>query len=57
MQNLRVTDLENLLKKLSGEGVTIVGDMQSYEYGKFGWILDSEGNKTELWNPIDTEFQ
>lgn len=31
--------------------------MQSYEYRKFDYNLDSEGNKTELWNPIDTEFQ
>ena len=49
MQNFRVHDLENLLKKLSDEGVTIVGDMVTYEYGKFGWVLDSEGNKIELW--------
>jgi hypothetical protein len=35
MQNFRVDDLEQLLKKLSDEGVTIIGDMQSYEYGKF----------------------
>jgi predicted enzyme related to lactoylglutathione lyase len=42
MQNFRVYDLENLLKKLSDEGVTIVGNMQSNEYGKFGYILDSE---------------
>jgi D-3-phosphoglycerate dehydrogenase len=30
--------------------------MQSYEYGKFGW-LDVEGNKIELWEPIDAKFQ
>ena len=57
MQNFRVDDLELLLQKLSDEGVTIVGDMQTYEYGKFGWILDIEGNKIELWEPIDTIFQ
>lgn len=57
MQNFRVDDLEQLLKKLSDEGVTIIGDMQSYEYGKFGWILDVEGNKIELWEPIDAKFQ
>lgn len=57
MQNFRVADLEKLLQKLSEEGVTIVGDMESYEYGKFGWVLDSEGNKIELWEPIDTAFQ
>ena len=57
MQNFRVDDLEQLLKKLSDEGVTIIGDVQSYEYGKFGWILDVEGNKIELWEPIDAKFQ
>ncbi|MFV5690932.1 VOC family protein [Flavobacterium sp. LT1R49] len=57
MQNFRVNDLEKLLKKLSEEGVTIVGDMESYEYGKFGWILDVEGNKIELWEPMDKVFQ
>lgn len=57
MQNFRVNDLEGLLKKLSHEGVTIVGDMETYEYGKFGWILDSEGNKIELWEPIYKAFQ
>lgn len=57
MQNFRVENLERLLQKLSDEGVTIVGDMQTYEYGKFGWILDIEGNKIELWEPIDKAFQ
>ncbi len=57
MQNFRVADLENLLRKLSQEGVTIIGDMETYDYGKFGWILDSEGNKIELWEPIDKVFQ
>ena len=57
MQNFRVDDLELLLQKLSDEGVTIVGDMQTYEYGKFGWILDIEDNKIELWEPIDSIFQ
>ena len=57
MQNFRVDNLELLLQKLSDEGVTIVGDMQTYEYGKFGWILDIEDNKIELWEPIDSIFQ
>ncbi len=53
MLNLRVLDLEKLLDILRGEGVIIVGDMQTHEYGKFAWILDPEGNKIELWEPID----
>jgi D-3-phosphoglycerate dehydrogenase / 2-oxoglutarate reductase len=56
MQNFRVHDLENLIKKLSQEGVTIIDEMQTYEYGKFAWILDPENNKIELWEPIDKAF-
>ncbi|TAL49659.1 MAG: VOC family protein, partial [Chitinophagaceae bacterium] len=32
------------------------GEMQVYDYGKFGWILDPEGNKIELWEPNDKAF-
>lgn len=56
MQNFRVHDLENLLEKLNQEGVTIVGEMESYDYGNFGWILDPEGNKIELWEPKGKSF-
>jgi D-3-phosphoglycerate dehydrogenase len=57
MQNFRVHNLEQLLITLKAEGVTIVGEMESYDYGKFGWILDPEGNKIELWQPIDAAFK
>ena len=53
MMNFRVENLEELLKELKASGVTVVGDIEEYEYGKFGWILDPEGNKIELWEPID----
>ena len=56
MMNFRVDNLEALLEILKEEGVTIVGEMQTYDYGKFGWILDPEGNKIELWEPIDKAF-
>lgn len=56
MQNFRVANLEVLLEQLKAEGVTIVGEMETYDYGKFGWILDLEGNKIELWEPIDAAF-
>ncbi len=56
MMNYRVHDLEALLKVLKEEGVTIVGEMETYDYGKFGWIVDPEGNKIELWEPIDSAF-
>ncbi|ESU23712.1 glyoxalase [Flavobacterium enshiense DK69] len=56
MMNFRVDNLEELLRVLKEEGVTVVGDMETYDYGKFGWILDPEGNKIELWEPIDKAF-
>jgi len=51
MMNYRVDNLEELLKVLKEEGVTVVGEMESYDYGNFGWILDPDGNKIELWEP------
>lgn len=53
MMNFRVDNLAALLEILKEEGVTIVGEMESYDYGDFGWILDPEGNKIELWEPKD----
>jgi predicted enzyme related to lactoylglutathione lyase len=57
MMNFRVENLHELLKALKDEGVTIVGEVQEYEYGKFGWIMDPEGNKIELWEPVDAAFE
>ena len=56
MFNYRVENLHELLKVLKDEGVTIVGEVEEYEYGKFGWILDNDGNKIELWEPVDAAF-
>lgn len=56
MMNFRVENLVELLATLKQEGVTIVGKIEEFEYGKFGWILDPEGNKLELWEPIDKAF-
>lgn len=55
MFNYRVENLAALLEELKKEGVQIVGAMEEYSYGKFGWIMDPEGNKIELWEPIDEE--
>ncbi len=52
MINFRVENLEWLLGELTKEGVEQVGEMQVYDYGKFAHILDPEGNKIELWEPI-----
>ena len=49
MINFIVKDLHALIGQLKEEGVTIAGDPQDSEYGKFGWIMDPEGNKVELW--------
>lgn len=56
MFNYRVENLVELLHELKKEGVTIVGKMEEYDYGKFGWILDGDGNKIELWEPKDDAF-
>ena len=53
MINYRVADLEALVEELKKEGVTIVDKIESYDYGKFVHIMDIEGNKIELWEPID----
>lgn len=57
MFNYRVENLVELLKVLKKEGVTIIGEIQEFEYGKFGYILDNEKNKIELWEPIDSVFE
>ncbi len=56
MFNYRVENLEALLKVLKEEGVEQVGEIQEYEYGKFGWIMDPAGNKIELWEPVDEKL-
>jgi len=56
MINYRVHNLEALVEKLKAGGVTIVDEMQSYDFGKFIHIMDPEGNKIELWEPVDRVF-
>jgi predicted enzyme related to lactoylglutathione lyase len=51
MFNYRVENIEGLMESLKQEGVQIVGGPENTDYGKFGWILDPEGNKIELWEP------
>lgn len=57
MINMRVDDLESLLAVLKQEGVTILNEIQEYEYGKFAHILDPEGVKIELWEAVDEEYE
>jgi len=56
MINYRVDNLEKLLKELSQAGVTILDEVESVEYGKFVHILDPDGHKVQLWEPIDEEY-
>ncbi|WP_342747891.1 VOC family protein [Flavobacterium magnum] len=57
MQNFRVANLDKLLAQLKVEGVAVIGEPERFDYGSFGWILDPEGNKIELWEPKDSAFQ
>lgn len=56
MINYRVNNLEGLLEKLKANGVTIVDTIESYSYGKFLHIMDPDGTKIELWEPVDSVF-
>lgn len=56
MINYRVRNLEGLVKQLRNNGVTVTDSIQAYDYGKFVHILDGEGTKIELWEPVDGVF-
>ncbi len=56
MFNYRVENLTALLATLKKEGVQVIDKVEEYEYGKFGWIMDLDGNKIELWEPNDEAF-
>lgn len=56
MINYRVENLEALVEELKKEGVTVVDNIEAFEYGKFVHIMDIEGNKIELWEPNDVEY-
>lgn len=51
MINYRVADLAALLAALRSEGCNVLDKTDDSEYGKFGWVMDPEGNKVELWQP------
>lgn len=51
MVNYRVADLRALLQALKEEGCNVLDKLDESEFGKFGWVLDPEGNKIELWEP------
>ncbi|HVS82246.1 MAG TPA: VOC family protein [Pyrinomonadaceae bacterium] len=51
MINYRVANLDWLLGQLHDEGVDVDPRIEEYEYGRFAWIMDPEGNRIELWEP------
>jgi len=52
MINLEVDDLDGVLDRLTADGVTVDPKRESYDFGKFGWVTDPEGNRVELWQPL-----
>lgn len=51
MINFRVADLDALLAALRAEGCNVLDKTESSDFGKFGWVIDPDGNKIELWEP------
>lgn len=56
MINYRVQNIEGLVKKLIENNVKVLDQIQTFDYGKFVHIMDEEGNKIELWEPVDYVF-
>jgi predicted enzyme related to lactoylglutathione lyase len=55
MINFQVENLEQLLAQLKQEGVDVDPRVETYDYGRFGWIMDPEGNRIELWEPASNK--
>ncbi|MBS1822522.1 MAG: VOC family protein [Acidobacteria bacterium] len=55
MINLQVDDLDGVLDRLTAAGVAVDPKRESYDFGKFGWVTDPEGNRVELWQPVAGE--
>jgi len=51
MVNYRVANVHELIEALRAEGCAVVAKVEESEFGKFGWVMDPEGNKVELWEP------
>lgn len=56
MINYRVQNIDGLVEELKKKGVKILDEIEAFDYGKFVHILDADGNKIELWEPIDSVF-
>ena len=55
MVNLIVDDLEGALAQVAEGGARVVGGLEEFEFGRFGWFIDPEGTKVELWEPKEVE--
>ncbi|MDH3306114.1 MAG: VOC family protein [Acidimicrobiia bacterium] len=53
MLNFRVANLDAMLEQLRAAGVAVSDDVMEHPYGRFGWCTDPDGNKVELWEPIE----
>ena len=56
MINFRVDGIEDIVKRAKESGIEVTQEIETYEYGKFAHLMDPEGNKIELWEPIDKVF-
>jgi len=55
MINYRVENLDRVLEELRKEGVKVDENVAEYDFGRFGWVMDPEGNRIELWEPLEHE--
>ncbi len=56
MVNYRVADLDAMLAQLRAAGADVDDRVEDYDYGRFGWATDPEGNRFELWQPVGPGF-
>lgn len=52
MINLMVDDLDGMIERLRDHGVALIGTPESHDYGRFAWVMDPDGRKIELWQPV-----
>ena len=55
MVNFVVDDLDGALARVEQGGAEVIGEIEEYEYGRFGWFVDPEGTKIELWQPPESQ--
>jgi predicted enzyme related to lactoylglutathione lyase len=56
MINFRVENIESLIDEFKEKGIKVIGEIEKFDYGKFAWIMDPDGHKIELWEPVDEVF-